>query len=542
MTVNPISDHCVDYLSYNFDLFDLHTSWKYSTRHKDSITNGRRLENASWRKFYQMKNKLQQIHPSELNWQKESDVVWLYGPFHTYDPLPILEAQYAATKTNFSKNSEKSIINKTTDINNNNNNTSTDNLKPVLKKRSDQDDFLQTLSLKGRKANNKFENETSNIDNSDSDLSPTTLMLSIQRVESKTKVYQKNNSLRSRDDASDSPSDRPFFYSNSKSLPQIYKHGKRLENTGCAPDTIQLTLENLDAKSPSTMKQIRFKKNVEKRLYVGEDDVSSLNEQSQKFSQPRKKSLGKKSISPSNSSSNLLELIVNSSNEGVGHSIEDFQDAMEYPDSTKEEFNEMSTKKNLSEILKISYKIDNPTGKGVKLNFLLDDSDDSDDEASTSEDENNSENEVNFQVLPKGVDKELWEKIIPMRNVTRSDSTKSLNALGNRHYSNSNSNLIALQKFEKNNNGIPRSASPSPMSPTLKYNIPDIPRHKFPPGITTPKQLDEYYANLYHDSDGNDSDENESYTRRFIDVGANAIELGGWLTKSAVRSVGGWFM
>lgn len=37
-----IKEECVDYLSYKFDAFDLHQCWKYSTKYKDTITNGRR--------------------------------------------------------------------------------------------------------------------------------------------------------------------------------------------------------------------------------------------------------------------------------------------------------------------------------------------------------------------------------------------------------------------------------------------------------------------------------------------------------------------
>ena len=53
-----------------------------------------RLENASWRKFFQMRFNLPKIRPSELNWQKDSDACWLYGPFHAYESLHELQAQY----------------------------------------------------------------------------------------------------------------------------------------------------------------------------------------------------------------------------------------------------------------------------------------------------------------------------------------------------------------------------------------------------------------------------------------------------------------
>ena len=41
-----------------------------------------RLENACWRKFFQKKFDLTRISPKELNWQKDQEACWLYGPFH----------------------------------------------------------------------------------------------------------------------------------------------------------------------------------------------------------------------------------------------------------------------------------------------------------------------------------------------------------------------------------------------------------------------------------------------------------------------------
>ncbi|KAJ3247724.1 hypothetical protein HK104_007783, partial [Borealophlyctis nickersoniae] len=121
---NMTADECVDYLSYKFDAFDLHQCWRHATRKKDSISNGRRLENASWRKFFQMRFGLSTVNPASLNWQKDSDVVWLYGPFHTYQPLPVLQAQYAAA----AKAHAKAL-----------------GLKPALKRQTDQEKFAKTL-------------------------------------------------------------------------------------------------------------------------------------------------------------------------------------------------------------------------------------------------------------------------------------------------------------------------------------------------------------------------------------------------------------
>ncbi|KAF9255247.1 hypothetical protein L218DRAFT_358215 [Marasmius fiardii PR-910] len=42
-----------------------------------------RLENASWRAWWKQKNELKTVNPEILNWFKDSDVTWLYGPLTT---------------------------------------------------------------------------------------------------------------------------------------------------------------------------------------------------------------------------------------------------------------------------------------------------------------------------------------------------------------------------------------------------------------------------------------------------------------------------
>ncbi|KAI8381585.1 uncharacterized protein BYT42DRAFT_567071 [Radiomyces spectabilis] len=74
---------CVDYLSYRFDEMDLAASWRVVTKQKNDIIDGIRLENASWRTWAKTRNNLKTVPPQTLNWLKESDVTWLYGPLHT---------------------------------------------------------------------------------------------------------------------------------------------------------------------------------------------------------------------------------------------------------------------------------------------------------------------------------------------------------------------------------------------------------------------------------------------------------------------------
>ena len=71
----------VDYLSHDWLETDIWTSWRYVSReNKKDFTNGARLENASWRTWAKSKYKLKTISPEELNWLKDCDVTWLYGP------------------------------------------------------------------------------------------------------------------------------------------------------------------------------------------------------------------------------------------------------------------------------------------------------------------------------------------------------------------------------------------------------------------------------------------------------------------------------
>ncbi|OJA20451.1 hypothetical protein AZE42_06079 [Rhizopogon vesiculosus] len=79
----------VDYLSHEWREEDVWRSWRNMTRLKNEIANGIRLENASWRTWWKQRNNLSTVSPETLNWLKDSDVTWLYGPLHTADyPAP----------------------------------------------------------------------------------------------------------------------------------------------------------------------------------------------------------------------------------------------------------------------------------------------------------------------------------------------------------------------------------------------------------------------------------------------------------------------
>lgn len=70
----------VDYLSHHWDISDISKSWRYVISKRKDVANSARLENVSWRTWAQRKSNLKTINPEEVNWSKESDVTWLYGP------------------------------------------------------------------------------------------------------------------------------------------------------------------------------------------------------------------------------------------------------------------------------------------------------------------------------------------------------------------------------------------------------------------------------------------------------------------------------
>ncbi|KAJ5982352.1 Protein of unknown function DUF1752, partial [Penicillium sp. IBT 35674x] len=73
----------VDYLSHKWRDEDLWASWRYTTARRSDYSNGVRLENASWRAWAKAKHILGTVPPETLNWLKECDVTWLYGPLKT---------------------------------------------------------------------------------------------------------------------------------------------------------------------------------------------------------------------------------------------------------------------------------------------------------------------------------------------------------------------------------------------------------------------------------------------------------------------------
>ncbi|KAL4789193.1 hypothetical protein BDV19DRAFT_36307 [Aspergillus venezuelensis] len=73
----------VDYLSHEWREEDIWTSWRYVAERKEVYENSVRLENASWRTWTKLRHNLGTISPETLNWLKDCDVTWLYGPLKT---------------------------------------------------------------------------------------------------------------------------------------------------------------------------------------------------------------------------------------------------------------------------------------------------------------------------------------------------------------------------------------------------------------------------------------------------------------------------
>ncbi|KAH8591951.1 hypothetical protein B0O99DRAFT_597575 [Bisporella sp. PMI_857] len=118
----------VDYLSHNWKEEDIWSSWKLIVSKRNAYNNSARLENASWRTWIKSKNKLKTVSPETLNWLKDCDVTWLYGPLQPGSSKPFLTSTGSASPNSSSRISKSnSFLQK----------------KPILKKRSMSEIMLQ---------------------------------------------------------------------------------------------------------------------------------------------------------------------------------------------------------------------------------------------------------------------------------------------------------------------------------------------------------------------------------------------------------------
>ncbi|KAJ2984499.1 hypothetical protein NUW58_g6028 [Xylaria curta] len=116
--------HHVDYLSHDWREEDIWSSWRYIISKRRDFANAPRLENASWRTWMKAKYGLKTVSPETLNWLKDCDVTWLYGPLQTRQSTMFPEATDRGSST---LSRSDSFIHK----------------KPILKKRSMSEVMLQ---------------------------------------------------------------------------------------------------------------------------------------------------------------------------------------------------------------------------------------------------------------------------------------------------------------------------------------------------------------------------------------------------------------
>ncbi|KAK9464669.1 hypothetical protein V1512DRAFT_293190 [Lipomyces arxii] len=81
----------VDYLSHNWQESDISSSWRYIVLRRKDVANSARLENASWRTWTKAKYNLKTVSPESVNWLKDYDVTWLYGPLYTQRDRPFMD-------------------------------------------------------------------------------------------------------------------------------------------------------------------------------------------------------------------------------------------------------------------------------------------------------------------------------------------------------------------------------------------------------------------------------------------------------------------
>ncbi|KAI9740387.1 MAG: hypothetical protein M1834_004967 [Cirrosporium novae-zelandiae] len=114
----------IDYLSHDWTEEEIWSSWRHVVSRRGVYTNSIRLENAAWRSWAKKKHTLGTIMAETLNWMKDCDVTWLYGPLQTSAAKSMI-AESSPPPSQISRGG--SFLNK----------------KPILKKRSASEAMLQ---------------------------------------------------------------------------------------------------------------------------------------------------------------------------------------------------------------------------------------------------------------------------------------------------------------------------------------------------------------------------------------------------------------
>lgn len=119
LAVGPSFDQNIDYMDPNeIDDFHLYQCWRQNNSqsircYQDDIsiiipsTISRRLENVCWRRWYKSIRGLGVIPPSEINWYKDQDITWLYGPKFTNESRFDIDKPPQLTEQNLRDNDEQ---------------------------------------------------------------------------------------------------------------------------------------------------------------------------------------------------------------------------------------------------------------------------------------------------------------------------------------------------------------------------------------------------------------------------------------------------
>ncbi|SCO88938.1 related to negative regulator of glucose-repressible genes [Fusarium oxysporum] len=126
MAVSSRPSRQVDYLFHNWREEDIWSSWRYVVMRRGDLPNSVRLENAIWRTWIKAKNNLKTISLETLDWLKDCDITWLYGPLHSV-PNVLNSAQRELSKVSLPITDSHVNLDK----------------KSILKKRSMPEEMLQ---------------------------------------------------------------------------------------------------------------------------------------------------------------------------------------------------------------------------------------------------------------------------------------------------------------------------------------------------------------------------------------------------------------
>lgn len=87
----------VDYLSYDWEEEDIWSSRNHLLSKRNAYGETARLENILWRTWMKSRHRLKTVSAESLDWLKDSDVTWLYGPLQaSSDKLSVMPTPLAA--------------------------------------------------------------------------------------------------------------------------------------------------------------------------------------------------------------------------------------------------------------------------------------------------------------------------------------------------------------------------------------------------------------------------------------------------------------